>query len=129
EPAQVHCDGSDNACLTATVQTAFGFITTSGDPGAPNPVDQITAVSVPMAATSIPPAALQPNSPYLLDTGDDRFMSAVVQNYKLWTTAGVACTPLGDTTVRSCIRLVEVQLSPLVMLQDFTTGSSGEYLS
>lgn len=38
------------------------------------------------------------------------FQSAVVQGNDLWAVASDGCTPTGDSTVRSCTRLVEVTL-------------------
>lgn len=55
----------------------------------------------------IPPSAGEPGSD-LIDTGDDRLLSAVWQNGSLWAAGNDACVPPGDSTAQSCIRLFGV---------------------
>ena len=81
-----------------------------------------------MTAMSAPPPAPQLMSTTFIDTGDDRFMSAFVQGGVLYTSGGDSCTPAGDSAPRSCLRLVEVNLSLMRLNQAATAGLVGKYL-
>jgi len=87
-----------------------------------------TQHDIAMTATSAPPLAPQLGSPTAIDTGDDRFMSAILQAGTLYTSGGESCTPAGDSTVRACLRLVEVNLSAMTLIQGTTAGLVGNYL-
>jgi hypothetical protein len=81
-----------------------------------------------IAGMSAPPAAVQKGSTTLLDTGDIRILSAVMQGNVIWTTAGDSCTPTGDTAQHACMRLDRVDVSkfPQVALNfDYDVGSVG----
>jgi hypothetical protein len=81
-----------------------------------------------MAATAIPPAAQQPaGGNATVNTNDDRFNSAVWRNGTLWTGGNNACTPIGDTVVRSCLRLATIQTLDGIM-QNTNFASNGAYL-
>gem|GEM_PF-3007790 len=75
-------------------------------------------VDLPIAATSVPPAARQPGGAPAIDTNDDRLLSVAWQNGDLWATANDGCTPSGDSAARSCIRLLELSVgsTPSVVL-------------
>jgi len=81
-----------------------------------------------LIATTNPPQPRQPSSMPVISLGgiDDRLLSAVWQNGILWMSGNDACTPAGDSTSRSCMRLVEVSTTgtPSVT-QDFDAGSNG----
>jgi hypothetical protein len=83
-----------------------------------------------MAPTSMPPGALQPGGGPLIDTGDDRLLSATWQNGVLWTGGNDGCVPLGDSFLRSCLRLIQVSTSGAspTILQNFDVASLGSYL-
>jgi hypothetical protein len=109
---------------------AAGLITITGDPAAGLGGVSISAtVSVPIAAsTTVPPNASQSGSTATIASGDDRFMSAVVQGGQLWTSGATGCTPAGDVAVRSCMQLVEINLSGPTMTQDPVVGTVGKYV-
>lgn len=77
--------------------------------------------------TSVPPGALQPNGVAPIDTGDDRFQTAVWQNGTLWVSGDDGCVPAGDTTTRACSRLIEVNTATSSVVQDADLGSIGQY--
>ncbi len=108
-----------------------GLLTITGDP-ASGPVT-FNGVLVPMTTpVQPPPPAMQQGTgtPPLVDTGDDRFMSAVLQGGVLWTTATTGCIPIGspDMIVRSCILLLTINVNTPALSQDFITGAIGKYL-
>lgn len=108
---------------------AAGIITVTGDPAAGISAVSVSAVSsIPIPLTTFPPPAPQNGSTTPIDTGDDRFMSVVATGGNLWTTATEACVPQGDSVVRSCLRLVEVSISGLTLIQSPTAGIPGSYL-
>ena len=77
-----------------------------GTPAANNVTwDQVV---IPIAATSMPPSALQAGSTTKIQTNDDRFLSADWSQGTLWLAGDDACTPPGDTAARSCLRLLAV---------------------
>jgi IPT/TIG domain-containing protein len=80
---------------------------------------------------SIPPNAQQPSGP-LLDTGDDRLLSAVWRGGVLWTSGNDGCTPGGDSAARSCLRLFQVATSGAgglpAMMHDFDIAQFGSHL-
>jgi hypothetical protein len=88
----------------------------------------LTTASVPMNATLPPPTAPQRAATTTIDTGDDRFMSAVVQGGVLYTSGGERCTPATDTAARACLRLVEISLAGPTLVQGATAGVVGKYL-
>ncbi len=98
----------------------------SGVPGAT--VVTEAAASLPISPWVAPPPAVQQGtSSALLDTGDDRVLSAAWQNGSLWLAGNEACTPAGDTTARSCLRLIEARTDTVSVLQDMTFGAAGSY--
>lgn len=112
-----------------TPQPTVGVIALTGTPAQNNV--KVTETDLPISATALPPTAVQPgaNSPNIA-TNDDRFVSTVWQNGILWTGGNDQCTPSGDTTNRSCLRLIQINTagaSPIVT-QDFDVGASGAYL-
>jgi hypothetical protein len=105
--------------------------TISGTP--PGPV-AVAVNTVPIGAPGFPPNADQPRHPADandLNTGDNRIESVVWQNNLLWTALNSDCTPTGDSTDRSCIRLDEIATSttgPPAILQDFNLAILGAYV-
>jgi hypothetical protein len=86
--------------------TYAGVARITGTPAAGNVVwDE---VSVGIAKTGTPPNAIQQGSTTKIQTNDDRFLSADWRSNTLWVAGNDACTPSGDTVVRSCLRLVAV---------------------
>jgi hypothetical protein len=95
----------------------LGIVTVNGIPGTPGGSPgtgtvQIGEFFLPMPPTTSPPDAAQPNTSALVVTGDDRLLSAVWEQGKLWTslTDGNCPSGLDPTTgnpVDACVRLLE----------------------
>jgi len=101
----------------------------TGDPAAGLAGVSFQTTNVPMVATAIPPPAPQPSSTSTIDTGDDRFMSAVVLNGELWTSGTAGCIPPGDVgTFRSCMRVIQIGVSAASLDQSTTAGLVGKYI-
>ena len=103
------------------------LVTISGIPGV-TPVT-MTPVFLPIRAWASPPQAPQAGSGVLLDTSDDRVLSVAWQKNSLWVAGSEACTPSGDTAVRSCLRLIEVRTDTSSVRQDMSFGVTGQYYS
>jgi hypothetical protein len=86
----------------------------------------------PINATTAPPQAVQQNSAGVIDTGDDRLLTAVWQNNQLWTTLGDGnfcpnANPNGPG-LRSCVKVIEVLTDNVPMfVQKETTLDSGDF--
>ncbi len=118
-------DCSYSGCSTGS--PSLGVVEIGGTP-ANNSVTW-TTYNPALAPMSNPPAALQPAPGNAIDTDDDRLLGAVWSNNTLWTAGNDACTPPGDTAVRSCLRLIQVDLSASPrILQDFDAGAAGAEL-
>jgi hypothetical protein len=74
-----------------------------------------------------PPDAPQLGSTYYLFTADYRIQDIIWKNGRLIFTANVGCKPDGDTTTRSCLRIIEIDTDKLQLKQDFNYGKSGKY--
>src|SRR5262249_39114998 len=73
-----------------------------------------------------PPDADQPSTPpFPLNTNDESVITAVWQNGALWIGGNERCTPAGDTTARSCLRLVQIRTDARSLQQDMTLRSAG----
>ena len=87
-----------------------------------------TATSLVPIRTGTPPVeAPQLGSAVLLDTSDGRIESATWQNSSLWLSGPESCTPTGDVTVRSCLRILEIRTDTMTAYQDITFGAPGQY--
>jgi hypothetical protein len=58
---------------------------------------------------------------------DGRLKNAVWQNGKLWLVTTSSCTPPGDSTVRDCVRVTELDTTTTtpILVQDFLMGQVG----
>jgi hypothetical protein len=85
-----------------------GVLKVQGVPGV-SPVSY-TETDLSIATESNPQPAAQPGigPTFSLDTHDDRFQSAVWWGNSLWAAGNDGCTPQGDSTERSCIRLLRI---------------------
>ena len=100
----------------------------TGTPDAANVV--IANVANPSIATlATPPRAEQLGTSAFIDTNDNRLLEAAWRNDRLWLSANAACLPSGDSTTRSCLKLIEVNTASNAVLQDMLFGASGEYYS
>jgi Fibronectin type III domain len=84
--------------------------------------------NVSMIPTTVPFNAVQKGSATLIDTGDDRFMSAVIRSGQLWTSAAENCTPATDTAVRTCMRVLHFDLAAPTLVDSTTSGVPGKYI-
>ncbi len=106
--------------------SSLALMTVSGVPGVT--VVTETTASLPVNPWVAPPPAVQQGtSGALLDTGDDRVLSAAWQNGSLWLAGNEGCTPAGDTAARSCLRLIEARTDTVRVMQDMTFGAGGTY--
>ena len=106
--------------------SSLALLTVSGVPGVTVVLE--TAASLPVNPWVAPPPAVQQGtSGVLLDTGDDRVLSAAWQNGSLWLAGNEGCTPAGDTVARSCLRLIEARTDTVSVMQDMTFGAVGSY--
>ena len=74
------------------------------------------------------PGGVQPGTSTLIATGDDRVQSVGWAVSTLWVSYTTACTPSGDSTVRSCIRVDAIHTPTNSMDQDTNTAVAGQYL-
>ena len=75
-----------------------------------------------------PPAAVQSGTADTLATGTGSVASAAWVGGTLWAVATVACTPSGDSVVRSCLHLWKLSTSTDLTVQDFNWSSgAGRY--
>jgi hypothetical protein len=130
----VTTNGTGTATLywaTTSVASGAGLLTVFETTGLP-PSVAVTAFAVAIANTGTVPGAVQPGTASLLNPGDDRVLSAswalTGGSGELWVSYTTACTPFGDATVRSCIRVDAVRTNANVLDQDTDTGVAGSYL-
>ncbi len=91
---------------------------------------QVTPLAI--GTISIPPDAQQQGTSVLIDTNDDSLLDAVFRDGtpgSLWVSANNACTPPGDSAVRSCLRFINVSIGTtgMTVAQDFDYADSGTY--
>jgi hypothetical protein len=117
-------NNADCAFLCNTGSPTIGSVGITGTPLMGNVTWNETDPSV--AATTIPPDPRQPSGVPVVQDNDDRFISAVWQGGLLWVSGSAGCLPTGDTTMRSCMKLVEISTggTPTVA-QDFDAGQAG----
>ncbi len=113
--------------LRNTSSPTVGVISVTGTPATGNVT--FTESDPVVAATMIPPRAEQPwDLP--VDTGDDRFLSAVWQNNLMWIGGNDRCTPTGDTAARSCLHLIQISTAGTpAVVQDLDAAIRGVYLT
>jgi hypothetical protein len=137
EPAQELTPSSTtDAFYMAAVNSALASTSTldvweiDGVPGVSTLQTKIT--SLPIGTISIPPNAQQEGTSVLIDTNDDSLLDAAFRDGtpgSLWVSANDACTPTGDSAVRSCLRFINVSIdaSGLSVAQDFDYADPGMY--
>ncbi|TLX92752.1 MAG: hypothetical protein E6K96_10145 [Thaumarchaeota archaeon] len=92
----------------------------------PNPVT-ITQHTLSISSLNTPPAAPQLNAATKIDTGDNRVLDASWSNGTMWISLNDGCTPAGDSALRSCLRLIEVNTSTNSVLQDWDAAARSNY--
>jgi hypothetical protein len=113
---------------TSTSKFDAVLITVDGNPQAGFGLANLHGYLIPMSATTIPPNAPQNGATNLIDTGDDRFMSAVLQGGEIWTSGGTGCMPIGDTVVRACMKMLKLGVAGNTVDLDTTSGIVGKYI-
>jgi hypothetical protein len=99
----------------------------SGRPGSGGSVS-LQTVMIPMVATAMPPDAPQAGGGRPIATNDDRIVSAFLDfSGSVWLAANDACTPAGDTAVRSCLRFIHIDSGQHID-QNFDAAEAGRYL-
>jgi hypothetical protein len=96
--------------------------------GVPPGLVLVTQTSLGVRTTAVPPNAPQLGSKSTLDTADNRVQDAMWADDRLWLSFDDGCRTPGDSQVRSCIRLIEVDTANGTIEQDFDVGISGKYL-
>jgi hypothetical protein len=89
-----------------------------------------TFVNRTVLALNQPPDAQQSGGAPLIQTNDNRLLDASFRNGSLFTTAAVGCTPSGDATNRSCVKVTQI-LNPATTAtvnQDFNFGINTIYM-
>jgi hypothetical protein len=107
------------------------LLTVDGIPPAAVRVQEVA--SPPISPLAPPPSALQPRTGTgsrqpSIETNDDRVLDSVWENGKLWLSANAGCTPLGDTTLRSCARVIELATATATVTWDTDIAKPGAYL-
>jgi hypothetical protein len=110
---------------------AVHLLTVDGIPPAAVSVQEVA--SPPISPLQQPPPAEQLASGTRLrqpsiDTNDDRVLDSVWENGKLWFSANSGCTPSGDTTLRSCARVIELATATRSVTWDTDVSQSGAYV-
>jgi hypothetical protein len=90
------------------------LVTLTGTP--PDNVTRAPATRTIMPITE-PTGGVQPDTPALLDE-DFRTLDAVWKDGTLWAAANDACLPQGDSTPRSCVRVLAARTSPFAIVDD-----------
>jgi hypothetical protein len=111
--------------------TSVRLFAIAGVPG----VTTVTAVTTDLAVSNIGtlsggglPGGIQPGTSVTVDTVDFRVQDAVWYKGAVWVAFDDACTPTGDTQLRSCIRLTKITtITPPVVSQDFDFGTHHQY--
>jgi len=129
--AAVEYEVANDATCSATASGSVAVLAIAGTPDARNVSHTCTAESE-TTATSAPPDASQQGTAAKLNTGDDRFLSAVWQNNALWIASDTSCTPSGDSTARSCLDVMTLPANATGSVTGVTQlaaeGVNGEYL-
>ncbi len=115
----------------AVSTTSLRLFSVTGVPG----VSTVSVVTTDLAISNLGtlsggslPGGAQPGTSSMVNTNDFRAEDALWYKGAVWVGFNDACTPTGDTQLRSCIRLTKITTtgSPLVS-QDFDFGTSLQY--
>jgi hypothetical protein len=114
-------NNSDPNLEQNTSSPTLGMIDISGTPAAHDVTYQEYDPTI--TPTSLPPYVAQPVTSILINTDDDRLLSAVWMDGLLWTTANDACKAY------ACARYIEAQAVPgsvqIMPGQDWDVGGNG----
>src|SRR5207244_171994 len=90
----------------ALATNSVELFSVAGVPGVSTVAANATVLTV--STLGIPPSGVQPGTTSTVNTGDFRVEDAAWFMGRLWYGLNDACTPSGDTQVRSCIRLTQI---------------------
>src|SRR5256712_4138003 len=88
---------------------------------------QISQRVLSISTLHAPPPVPQLNAATQIDTGDNRVLDASWSNGTMWVSLNDGCTPAGDSALRSCLRLIEVNTNTNSVLQDWDVATPGHY--
>ena len=122
---------SDIVSRRALSTISLRLFAITGVPG----VSTVTTVTTDLTVSNIGtlsggglPGGIQPGTSATVDTADFRVQDAVWYNGVFWVAFDDACTPAGDSQLRSCIRLTKIATtSPPVVSEDFDFGTNHQY--
>ena len=97
--------GTNTTGLCRAGSSAIGVVSLTGIP--PSTVTW-TESNPGIVGTISPPPADQPGAAASVATNDDRFLADTFDNGTLYVSGNDGCVPSGDSTERSCARLIEV---------------------
>ncbi|MCL8208188.1 MAG: hypothetical protein K6V97_08990 [Actinomycetia bacterium] len=100
-------NNADPALDQNTTGPTLGVVAVTGDPAAHTVA--VREYDPPILPMTAPPAADQPGAPGSVETGDDRLLSAVWADGRLWAVGNDGCVPPGSRSPRACLRLLEVR--------------------
>src|SRR5712664_383289 len=119
------CTGSCVPSPTSQTNTETVISLTGVPPGTVT----VSSSSFTIATSVIGPNAQQGGTRTLLVTNDNRVESVVWEANSLWASWNDACVPSGDSSTRTCLRLVQATTSgaTATKAQDFDFAASGAY--
>jgi hypothetical protein len=112
--------------MVSTDFTGGDFVRLFGVEGVPPEPVTLRLRDLPVSPYRIPPDAGQRGTGRLLATGDARILDAMWDGSRLWYGLNTGCVPSGDSRLRSCLRLVEIDTTDGILdpvLQDFDVGA------
>src|SRR5467141_4809731 len=119
------CTGSCVPSPTSQTNTETVVSLTGVPPGTVT----VSSSSFTIATSVIGPNAQQGGTRTLLVTNDNRVESVVWESNSLWASWNDACVPSGDSSTRTCLRLVQATTSgaTATKAQDFDFAANGQY--
>jgi hypothetical protein len=78
----------------------------------------LTTTSLPIAPPVTPPMGQQAATPIPINTNDFRLLSAILDGDTLWLAGNDGCVPKGDSVLRSCLRIIAVARSRILVDRD-----------
>ena len=85
----------------------------------------LASQTLPILTAPIPPDGRQAGTTDLINTGSNRIQDAKWRQEKLWFSLNDGCFPPGDSTLRSCIHLTQIDTTVPTVTQDFRVSLGG----
>jgi hypothetical protein len=105
--------------------SSIDLFTLKGLPGVTKVHVSVTTLSIAYAPE--PPSAPQKGTSSQINTDDGRMQDAAYYKGNLWLTFEDGCTPKGDSSQRSCLRMIELNATSPSVEQDFDIGAAKVY--